>query len=223
MLNLTPNTNNNLIIYADTVGSDSVGNFFMFIFTNSYSRETFAVNPTIVRRNARFVELSVDLVGVNELNDPYNGKIYLYPAGNWTYTVFNTSAPSLDPLYQPLACAVWNTDEDFWNFSRTVWNVCEITYKIIDRGQAFLQPIVECEDEIQFQPYTLANNDFQSIVYVQQIPLYQFPCTIESGTVFEVDKNIVTYCPEVLIENDGVLLIDNPFQLTQKNAPFGYC
>ena len=94
MLNLTPNSDNNLIIYADTVTS-SVGNYFLILFTNSYSRETFAVVPRTVRRNTRFVELEVTLVGVNGQNLPLDGDIYLYPEGNWEYIVFNTNAPTI--------------------------------------------------------------------------------------------------------------------------------
>ena len=77
MLNLKPNNTNNLIIYADTVSAGSnLGNFFTLVFTNTYSKQTFSVAANVVRRNTRFVELEINLVGVNGLNDPINGDIY---------------------------------------------------------------------------------------------------------------------------------------------------
>lgn len=60
MLNLTPLSTNNLIIYADTVSSQvNTGNFFTIVFTNLTSKQTFAVVPSIIRRNTRFVELEI--------------------------------------------------------------------------------------------------------------------------------------------------------------------
>ena len=61
MLNLTPDTTNNLIIYADTVSAEyTVGDYFLMVLTNTYSKQTFAVVPTIIRRNTRFVELEIE-------------------------------------------------------------------------------------------------------------------------------------------------------------------
>ncbi len=82
MLNLTPNSVNNLIIYADTV-TDSAGDYFLMEITNSYSRESFLVVPTIVRRNTRFVELEINLVGVDGQDLPLQADIYLFPDGDF--------------------------------------------------------------------------------------------------------------------------------------------
>lgn len=229
MINLIPLQENNFIIYADTTTAGAgVGNYFLVIFTNTASKQTFAVNPTIVRRNVRFVELSVDLVGVNEQDDPYNGKIYLYPEGNWEYTVFNTNQPTLvSESSSPLNCAVWSTEEDFWNFSRLVWDACEVVAKQIDRGQGFLyNDTNECEREIEFVPYTSDNEILSAIVYVTGVPLYQFPCTI--GTIaddrdYVVDKDTTTYCREVLIETGASLTVTTDNVLTMTGAPYGYC
>ena len=222
MLNLTPNSDNNLIVYADTV-SESVGNYFLMVFTNAYSRETFAVVPRIVRRNTRFVELEITLVGVNGQNRPLDGDIYLYPEGNWDYIVFNTNAPTTDPS-TPLPCMVWDTDEDFWEFSRTVWNVCGLVEAIeIDRGQAFLYSEVPCEREVQFVPYVSDNEFLRNVVYVTGVQLYQFPCTIQAYTTFTVEENTTTYCPIITIENNAILVINQGITLEQKFSPYEQC
>jgi hypothetical protein len=223
MLNLTPNSVNNLIIYADTVtAGQSLGNFFTIVFTNSYSKQTFSVHADIVRQNSRFVELEVNLVGVDGLNDPINGDIYLYPEGNYDYIVFNTNAPTIT-FEDPLACSIWSTEEAFWNFANLVWNVCQIQFQIIDRGQAFLYAEDPCEHEIQFVPYTGGNEFLDAIVYVTNVPLYQFPCTIPAGTNYVLEQNTVTYCMTITIEGGATLTVPTPLTLTQTAAPFGYC
>jgi hypothetical protein len=222
MLNLTPLASNKLIIYTDTVSTQPYWNYFTIVFTNLASKQTFAVVPQIIRRNYRFVELEIELVGVNSLDDAINGKIYLYPEGNYTYTVFRTNAPTLT-FASPLNCYTWSTEDDFWDFSQIVWNVCAIESEIVDRGQAFLYANVPCEREIEFVAYPLGNNIMEAVVYVANTPLYQFPCTIKTNTTFVVDKDIVTYCPVITIEDGGALQSNTPFTLTQTIAPYGYC
>lgn len=228
MINLIPGQTNNFIIYADTVSTGtSVGDYFVVVFTNGFSKQTFAVNPTVIRRNYRFVELEVELVGVNQQDDPYNGKIYLYPEGNYTYTVFNTNQPTLTPEVEVLTCPVWNTEEDFWEFTQLVWSACEIEYNIIDRGQGFLYNDTDlCEREIEFVPYEGGNNILDAVVYVTGIPLFQFPCTI--GTVpgqedYVVSVDTTTYCQTITIETGASLTVSGSAVLTQTTAPYGYC
>lgn len=221
MLNLTPLAQNNLIIYADTF-ANNIGNFFTIVFTNLYSKETFSVAAGVVRRNARFVELTVDLVGVNELDNAINGQVYLYPEGNFSYTVFQTNAPTIT-LESPLACAQWENEEDFWNFSNVVWNVCEIVSGVIDRGQAFLYAEDPCEHEIEFVAYEGGNNILDAIVYVTGVPLYQFPCTISPPNNYVVTITTTTYCPVITIEDGASLTVAGTAVLTQTGAPFGYC
>jgi hypothetical protein len=146
----------------------------------------------------------------------------LYPEGNYTYTVFRTNAPTLT-FASPLNCYTWSTEDDFWDFSQIVWNVCAIESEIVDRGQAFLYANVPCEREIEFVAYPLGNNIMEAVVYVANTPLYQFPCTIKTNTTFVVDKDIVTYCPVITIEDGGALQSNTPFTLTQTIAPYGYC
>lgn len=222
MLNLTPLSQNNLIIYADTVSTEPYWDYFTIVFTNLYSKQTFAVCPTVVRRNGRFVELQVELVGVNGLDDAINGKIYLFPEGNFSYTVFRTNAPTLT-FASPTNCYVWNTEDDFWNFSQIVWNVCQIDSEIIDRGQAFLYSEVPCEREVEFVPYEGGNNILDAIVYVTNTPLYQFPCTIPTGVEYVVEENTTTYCLTIVIEDGASLTVADDAVLTQTAAPWGYC
>lgn len=228
MINLIPREVNNFVIYADTTSTGTdLGDYFLAIFTNTYSKQTFAVAPTIVRRNSRFVELEIELVGVNQQDNPYEGKIYLYPEGNWTYTVFNTNAPTLSSSPGVLDCKVWSTDEDFWNFSRTVWEECQIVSSIIDQGQAFLYSDEDaCERELEAVPYTGGNNILDAIVYVTGVPLYQFPCTI--GTIaedrdYEVTVDTTTYCRTITIEDGASLTVAGDAELLQTGAPYGYC
>jgi hypothetical protein len=223
MLNLTPNSVNNLIVYADTVSTGkSLGNFFTIVFTNTYSKQTFSVAASIVRRNTRFVELSINLVGVDGFNDPIHGDIYLYPEGNYEYMVFNTNAPTIT-FESPLSCVVWSTDTDFWNFAETVWSVCEIEFAQIDRGQAFLYTEVPCEREVEFVAYEGGNNLLDAIVYVVNVPLYQFPCIIPENTQYVLQQTTTTYCMEIEIPDGSSLTVPDDFVLTQTAAPYGYC
>jgi hypothetical protein len=219
MLNLTPLQSNELIIYADTVGN-GIGDYFTIVFTNGFSKKTFSVIPNVTRRNTRFVELSVDLVGVNELDDRENGQIYLYPDGNWTYMVFQTNQPTLDVNKSQLLNE-WNTEESFWNFADIYWNAFNFT--LIDRGQAFLYPIDECENELEYLAYGGGNPLREAIVYVQGVPAFQFPCLIPFGVQYVVEQDTVTYCPVITIEDGGSLTVDTPVYLKQKFAPYGYC
>lgn len=222
MLNLTPLSSNTLVVYADTVSDLPGWDYFTIVFTNTTSKETFAVIPTVVRRNYRFIEFEVELVGVNELNSAMNGQIYLFPDGNFTYSVFRTDAPTLT-FVEPLNQFLWNNVDDFWNFSEIVWNVWAVDSQIIDRGQAFLYSNVPCEREIEYVAYPLGNNIMESIVYVANTPLYQFPCTIAEDTTFTVLQDTVTYCPVITIENNATLNVPTPFVLSQLTPPWGYC
>lgn len=196
MFNLTLGTTNNVVVYADTVTS-SVGNFFTIVFTNAYSRETFEVVPSIVRRNYRFVELEFDAVGVTGYSDPLNGKVYLYPQENFDYIVYNTATQTLNPLAG--------------------------TYEEIDRGQAFLYTDVECDREIKFVPYVSDNEGLFNVVYVTSIPMANFPCTVESGEYFTVETNTITYCNPVLIKNGGTVKINDNIFLKQIPSPYEPC
>lgn len=196
MFNLTLGATNNVVVYADTVSS-SVGNFFTIVFTNAYSRETFEVVPSIVRRNYRFVELEFDTVGVTGYSDPINGLVYLYPIENFDYIVYNTATATLNPLAG--------------------------THEEIDRGQAFLYTEDECDREIKFVPYISDNEGLFNVVYVTSIPMANFPCVVANGEYFIVETNTITYCNPVLIENGGTVQINDNIFLKQIPSPYEPC
>lgn len=196
MFNLTLGATNNVVVYADTVSS-SVGNFFSIVFTNAYSRETFTVVPTIVRRNYRFVELEFDTVGVQDYSDPINGLVYLYPIENFDYVVFNTATATLNPLSG--------------------------TFVEADRGQAFLYTDDVCDREIKFVPYISDNEDLLNVVYVTSIPMANFPCVVANGEFFIVEENTITFCNPVLIQNGGTVQINQNIFLKQQPSPYEPC
>ena len=223
MLNLTPQTTNNLIVYADTVtAGGATGAYFTMLFTNAYSKQTFAVVPNVVRRNSRFIEFEIDLVNYDQADDRANGKIYLYPEGNFDYMVFNTTVPTLDVGSQ-FTCDTWSTDEEFWNYWIDFFGNCSGSAIEIDRGQSFLYADLACDREIEFVPF-ISNNEFlQSIVYVTAIPQVQFPCIIVSGTTWTVEENTVTYCNPITVENDATLIINNNVFLKQILSSYVQC
>lgn len=204
MLNLTPFETNSLVIYSDTV-TGTAGDNFLFLFTNTYSRQSFSVIPKISRRNSRFIELDVTLIGVTGQNDPENGEIYLYPEGNFEYLVFQTTSGTTGAS-GPIFCNTWNTDQEFWQYAETTWTICGVTLTEIDRGQAYVNSEIPCENEVEFVPYLSDNEWMQSIVYVAGTPGVQFPCEV-GGTGFVVSRNIVTYCEPVQVLGGATLQI----------------
>jgi hypothetical protein len=223
MLNLTPQSTNNLIVYTDTVtAGGATGAYFTMLFTNAYSKQTFAVVPNVVRRNARFIEFEIDLVNYDQADDRANGQIYLYPEGNFDYMVFNTTVPTLDVGSQ-FTCSTWANDEEFWNYWIDFFSACAGTAFEVDRGQAFLYADLACDREIEFVPFISSNEFLQSIVYVTAIPQVQFPCTIASGTTWTVEENTVTYCNPITVANDGTLIINNNVFLKQILSSYVQC
>jgi hypothetical protein len=223
MLNLTPNSTNNLIVYADTVSAGySAGNDFTISFTNLYSKQVWNVLPSVVRRNSRFIEFEIDLVGVTGFNDPVDGSIYLYPDGNYDYEVFNTSAPTIG-VTGPLQTYTWSNPGDFEYYVDTAWASQGITFKSIDLGQAFLYSEVACQREIEFVPYEGGNNWLDNIVYVTGVPLYQFPCTIPTPEQYVLEQTTTTYCPVITIEGGASLTIPVDLILTQITGPYAQC
>ena len=223
MLNLTPNSTNNLIVYADTVSAGySAGNDFTISFTNLYSKQVWNVLPSVVRRNSRFIEFEIDLIGVTGFNDPVDGSIYLYPEGNFDYEVFNTSAPTIG-VTGALQTYTWSNPGDFEYYVDTTWTSQGITYKSIDLGQAYLYSEIPCEREIEFVPYDGGNNWLDNIVYVTGVPLYQFPCTIPTPEQYVLEQTLTTYCPVITIEGGASLTIPEDLILTQITGPYAQC
>ena len=126
MLNFTQGTTGTAIIYANTISNADItyGNYFLFDFQSTYSKRHVYVVPTVVERNERFLQFTVGATGLQEMQ-------------NWTYQCWNLS--------EEPGCAYWETDEDIWDLSTTIWNVCGGTASteggiLIDKGQMFLTP-----------------------------------------------------------------------------------
>ena len=159
MINLTAGQVNQIIIYADTVSNADVsyGNYFLFGFQDTYSKEWFYVIPDYTTRNTRYVNFQIEVSDAC-IDEPGSGTIFLRLPGNWNYKLWNMVSPSLDPA-----------DGD-----------------LIDQGQAFLNPydppevsFIEYEsandnlesevymysEAIEFVSYTSDNENLKSVVY----------------------------------------------------------
>ena len=159
MINLTAGEVNQIIIYADTVSNADVsyGNYFLFGFQDTFSKEYFYVIPDYTTRNTRFINFQVEVSDAC-LDEPGSGVIFLRLPGNWNYKLWNMVSPSLDPA-----------DGD-----------------LIDQGQAYLNPynppevsFIEYEsandnlesevymysEAIEFVKYVSDNENLRSVVY----------------------------------------------------------
>jgi hypothetical protein len=102
MLNFIQGTTGPAIIYANTISNADItyGNYFLFDFQSTYSKRHVYVVPTVEVRNERYIEFTVGATGLQEMQ-------------NWTYSVYNFTAPSNVPAPNGI---------------------------LIDQGQAFLTP-----------------------------------------------------------------------------------
>lgn len=98
MLNLTPGQANTVVIYADTITNSDVsyGDYFLFGFQNTYSKQWAYVIPTYTVRNTRFIQFTITVTSV-DIDDVEGGSVWLFTPGNWTYKLWNLTSPSLDP------------------------------------------------------------------------------------------------------------------------------
>lgn len=181
MINLTPQTVNNFIVYYDTINSpDIVGNYFLIRFTNEFSKEPYYVLANIIKRNTKFIELSINLVPSAGANDPLNGDILLEYDGNFDYKIWNI----INPVLNPAGGA------------------------IIDEGQAFLAPDPTPEISWDYFQSSVNNN---LVYLTKNSPVSQsYTLTIYTsglgytGSYYLGLKNQMTYdiewCNPVVIE-----------------------
>ena len=160
MINLTAGETNQIIIYADTISNAEIsyGDYFLFGFQDTYSKEWFYVIPDYTTRNTRYINFQIDVSDAC-IDDPEQATIFLQLPGNWNYKLWNMVAPSLDPA-----------DGD-----------------LIDQGQAFLNPydppevgfveyvsdnenleseVYMYEQAIEFVSYESDNENLESEVYM---------------------------------------------------------
>lgn len=99
MINLQQlTTSDNIIIYVNTLDADIpfASNLFLFGFKSGFGNEYFYVIPNIVIQNTRYTKFSIDLVDLNT-EDPENGSVFMYPAGNFDYKLYAIDTATLDP------------------------------------------------------------------------------------------------------------------------------
>ena len=91
-------TNGNIIIYVNTLDADIPfdSNLFLFGFKSGFGNEWFYVIPNIVIQNTRYTKFSIELVNIVD-EDPENGMVALYPAGNFDYKLWAIEDITLDP------------------------------------------------------------------------------------------------------------------------------
>lgn len=102
MINLTQSTiNDEIFIYVNTLDPDLVPQetpSFLFGFKNSYDNTWSYVVPMVLEQNSRFVKFQIR-VCEEDFEDPINAEVALGPTGNWTYKLWSTDEPTLDPSY----------------------------------------------------------------------------------------------------------------------------
>ena len=141
MLNLKANQVNEVIIYADTISTPEVtyGDYFLLGFQSTYSKNWAYVIPTTVTRNSRYIKFSFEVSSV-DIEEPANAKVWLFAPGNWTYKVWNSFTPTLDPA-----------EGD-----------------VIDAGQMYLDTYTP--PEIVYTAYERGNNDLANVIYYTDNP-----------------------------------------------------
>ena len=205
MINLTAGQVNQIIIYADTVSNADVsyGNYFLFGFQDTYSKEWFYVIPDYTTRNTRFVNFQIEVSDAC-IDEPGSGTIFLRLPGNWNYKLWNMVSPSLDPA-----------DGD-----------------LIDQGQAFLNPydppevsFIEYEsandnlesevymysEAIEFVKYVSDNENLKSVVYYSG----DFFCCVidEFNSPFIVSEFMESNCDPLYVTGLGFLDITETGEL----------
>lgn len=205
MINLTAGQVNQIIIYADTVSNADVsyGNYFLFGFQDTYSKEWFYVIPDYTTRNTRFINFQVEVSDAC-IDEPGSGTIFLRLPGNWNYKLWNMVSPSLDPA-----------DGD-----------------LIDQGQAFLNPydppevsFIEYEsandnlesevymysEAIEYVKYVSDNENLKSVVYYSG----DFFCCVidEFNSPFIVSEFMESNCDPLYVTGLGFLDITETGEL----------
>lgn len=205
MINLTAGETNQIIIYADTISNAEItyGNYFLFGFQDTYSKEWFYVIPDYTTRNTRYINFQI-LVSDACIDEPEQAAIFLQLPGNWNYKLWNMASPSLDPA-----------DGD-----------------LIDQGQAYLNPYdppevsfleydsdnnnLESEvymyaEAIEYVSYTSDNENLKSVVYYSG----DFFCCVidEFNSPFVVSNFLESNCDPLYVTGLGFLDITETGEL----------
>jgi len=155
----------NLVFYTDTV-TDSIGDFFTLVLTNSTTQKTQIINfdasyPVIIERNTRFIQLRLMVSGPDLPAAPEAGNINLLaPAGNWIYQLWQSSASLL--CLDPSCSYDFNTPEE-WLQYRQDWSGGILSAQR-DDGQAFLIQNNRSARGKVYTCYSASDEELQAIV-----------------------------------------------------------
>lgn len=127
-----------MIVWADGADEFSL-DYFVFEFINGFTRRTTFVVPTVVKRNSRFIEFQIEVTNQFQ-EDLLNGKVNLWPVGNWDYKL--------------------------WNVATKTLNVTGGT--LVDAGQMQLTDYSDVDGCTVFTFYRSDNDDDKSVVYVEE-------------------------------------------------------
>lgn len=182
MINLTAGETNQIIIYADTVSNADVsyGDYFLFGFQDTYSKEWFYVIPDYTTRNTRYINFQI-MVADTCIIDPDLPEIFLKLPGNWTYKIWNMVSPSLDPAdgnlidqgqaylnpYDPPEVGFVEYQSDNNNLESEVYMFSEaIEFVSYESDNENLESEVYMYAQaIEFLEYVSDNEDLKSVVY----------------------------------------------------------
>jgi hypothetical protein len=116
-------TNGNIIIYVNTLDADIPfdSNLFLFGFKSGFANTWYYVIPNIVIQNTRYTKFSIELTNIID-EDPENGMVALYPAGNFDYKLWAIEDITLDPS----------------------------NGYILDKGQAYVEPCIAEVDTVVY-------------------------------------------------------------------------
>lgn len=165
MINLTAGQINQIIIYADTVSNDveSFGDYFLFGFNDTYSKEWYYVIPNYTTRNTRYINFQID-VDTACIDNPEEGNLFLALPGNWTYKIWNLVSPSLDPANGDLI----DEGQAYLN----PYNPPEIEFiEYISDNETLTSDVFMFDQAIEYISYISDNEELESEVYMKGQPI----------------------------------------------------
>lgn len=125
-VNFLSETQNFIVVKGETNYTDN----FLFGFLNGFTKEWTYVNPFNAGTNNKYYIFGITFISNPGSSDPQNGIIYLQPNGSYSYKVFRTPTPSLDPIGGELLY-----EAQFYFYPKMIEEIKYTTY-ISDNEQA---------------------------------------------------------------------------------------
>jgi hypothetical protein len=228
MINLTAGETNQIIIYADTVSNADVsyGNYFLFGFQDTFSKEYFYVIPDYTTRNTRFINFQI-MVADTCIIDPDQPEIFLRLPGNWNYKLWNMVSPSLDPAdgdlidqgqaylnpYDPPEVGFVEYVSDNENLESEVYMFSEaiefVSYA--SDNENLESEVYMYGEKIEFFEYVSDNENLRSVVYYSG----EFLCCVidEYNSPYVVSTYEISNCDPLFVTDSGFLDITDTGEL----------